>query len=112
MNRIFIDLEMNGIPEEQEEARRICSTEVIEIGAVMLDENNREIRSFRRFVKPVYSEEIFPVIGELTGITTEMVENEKTFEKVLPDFLSWCGRDYLIYSWSSCDLCSCGMRSG
>lgn len=104
MNRIFIDLEMNGIPEEREAERAICSTEVIEIGAVMLDENNREIRSFCRFVKPIYSEEIFPVIEELTGITTQMVAGEKTFEKVLPDFLSWCGRDYLIYSWSSCDL--------
>ena len=104
MNRIFIDLEMNGIPEEREAERAICSTEVIEIGAVMLDENNRENRSFCRFVKPIYSEEIFPVIEELTGITTQMVAGEKTFEKVLPDFLSWCGRDYLIYSWSSCDL--------
>lgn len=104
MNRIFIDLEMNGIPEECKKERRICSTEVIEIGAVMLDESGRELRSFRRYVRPEYSSEIFPVIGELTGIRTEMVIHEKTFRQVLPDFLSWCGRDYLIYSWSACDL--------
>lgn len=104
MNRIFLDLEMNGIPEERTKERKICSTEVIEIGAVMLDEENREIKSFRRFVRPIYSDEIFPVIEQLTGIQTQMVENEKTFDKVFPDFLSWCGRDYLIYSWSPCDL--------
>ena len=45
MKRIFVDLEMHPIERHHRDKRRICATETIEIGAVMLDENNREISS-------------------------------------------------------------------
>ena len=37
MKHIVVDLEMNNI-RQKSEARRICTMETIEIGAVMLDE--------------------------------------------------------------------------
>ena len=38
MHNIFIDLEMHPIPRSYTDEREICSQEVIEIGAVKLNE--------------------------------------------------------------------------
>ena len=45
MKHIVVDLEMNNI-RKKSEARRICTMETIEIGAVMLDDNLQEISKF------------------------------------------------------------------
>lgn len=50
MKHIVIDLEMNKIARSSE-ARKICKSEIIEIGAVMHDENLQEIGNFRTYVK-------------------------------------------------------------
>lgn len=42
MKHIVVDLEMNNI-RRKSEARKICTNEIIEIGASMLDENLWEI---------------------------------------------------------------------
>ena len=36
----------------------ICRLETIEIGAVMLDEDGKEIDSFKEYLKPTYTSEI------------------------------------------------------
>ena len=51
MKHIVIDLEMNKIARSSE-ARKICKSEIIEIGDVMLDANLQEIGNFRTYVKP------------------------------------------------------------
>ena len=58
MRRIFIDLEMNMIPKRNWGQARQLRREIIEIGAVMLDESNAETASFKRFVKPQFAEKI------------------------------------------------------
>ena len=104
MKRIFVDLEMHPIERHHRDKRRICATETIEIGAVMLDENNREISSFCEYVRPAYTSTIYPQYEQLTGISYDMVESAGSFEEVLGRFLDWCGEDCCIYSWSENDL--------
>ena len=104
MNRIFVDLEMHPIERHHRDKRRICATETIEIGAVMLDEDNRETSSFCEYVRPAYTSTIYPQYEQLTGISYDMVESAGSFEEVLGRFLDWCGEDYCIYSWSENDL--------
>ena len=103
MRRIFLDLEMNTISKEHKEVREICMHEVIEFGAVCLNEMNREVDSFQCYVRPEYNSRIMPHITNITGITTEQVANADTFGKALEEFISWCGTDYEIYSWSDSD---------
>lgn len=74
MKHIVVDLEMNNI-RQKSVARRICTNETIEIGAVMLDDGLQEISSFRTYVKPEYNDGIVPKISRLTGITDAMVAN-------------------------------------
>ena len=106
MKHIVVDLEMNIIRRESE-ARRICTNETIEIGAVMLDDNLQEVSSFRTYVKPEYNEEIAPQIRRLTGITNAMVANAPKFKEALRMFTNWClgtGDEVTVYAWSNSDF--------
>jgi inhibitor of KinA sporulation pathway (predicted exonuclease) len=104
MHYIFVDFEMNPIEAIYREEKKICGSEIIEIGAVMLDENFQEISSFKELVKPQYNSEIYNQWEALTGITTEMINGKRHFAKVFSDFISWCGvDDYEIYAWSNSD---------
>lgn len=105
MNYIFIDFEMHPIPNTYKEIREYCRVEIIEFGAVLLDEKGNELSSFKSYVKPQYSPEILPKYQELTGITTEMVANAKPFASVLEDFLQWGSSqgEFIIYAWSNND---------
>lgn len=106
MKKIFIDFEMNPIDSTYEKEREICNYEIIEIGAVMLDESNSQISEFTTYIKPEYSEEITSRITELTGITTEMVSYSENFRDAFAEFISWCGdidEIEAVYSWSDND---------
>lgn len=105
MRRIFMDLEMQPIHDK--EIRRICRSEVIEIGAVMLDNSGREISCFRQYVRPFYSSCLSNKIRDLTGITDGKLSGARKFQEVIEDFASWClkdGPDVEVYAWSDSDL--------
>ena len=105
MRKIFVDLEMQPIHDKSK--RRICRSEVIEIGAVMLDDSGKETDSFKQYVKPVYSDRLSNKISDLTGITDGKLSGARHFEEVAEEFASWClqyGQDIEIYAWSESDL--------
>lgn len=105
MKHIVVDLEMNLIPQKSE-ARKICTTETIEIGAVMLDDNLQEISSFQTYVKPEYNDIIVPKISRLTGITNEIVATAPKYKKAFKMFTDWCmstNDEVTFYAWSETD---------
>lgn len=105
MKHIVVDLEMNPIKHDNP-ARSIGTNEVIEIGAVMLDDNFTEIAAFRTYVKPVLNSGITKKIRKLTGINDEMVANAPEFETAFKMFTNWCngtGDDIKIHAWSDSD---------
>ncbi|MCD8238638.1 MAG: exonuclease domain-containing protein [Clostridiales bacterium] len=107
MMHIFIDTEMNPVSREFCKIRKVCKNEIIQIGAVMLDENSRIAEKLRVFVKPQWCSEIIPRITDLTGITSAMVANAEKFETVIEKFSAWCskyGSDYIVHAWSEHDL--------
>jgi ERI1 exoribonuclease 2 len=106
MKHVVVDLEMNNI-RKKSEARRICTMETIEIGAVMLDDRLQEISSFRTYVKPEFNDGIVDKISRLTGIIDNMVVNAPKFNEALRMFTNWClgtGDDVTIYAWSENDF--------
>ncbi|MGN9136212.1 hypothetical protein ACTNDG_12440 [Clostridium sp. HCP1S3_B4] len=52
MKYIFVDFEMNPIDKKHCNICNKCSREIIEIGAVMLDEDFNKVSSYKSFVKP------------------------------------------------------------
>lgn len=78
--------------------------EIISIGAVA--DNGA---TFHALIKPQFSS-ISKYISDMTGITQEMVETEKTFDYVMRDFYQWCviQEPYLVkwnfYSYGDSDV--------
>ena len=107
MKVIVVDLEMNPIARAYQEERKICRMEIIEIGAVVLDDSYHEIGSFKTLVKPQYNTGIGSTYEKLTGISTAMVQDAPLFADALSMFVSWCQsfRDEVcIYQWSESDM--------
>lgn len=107
MNAIFVDFEMNPITRAHEKARHICAGEIIEIGAVKINEDGKEIASYKQYVLPEYETQMNQTCQDLTGITMETLAGAPRFQEAFPAFLSWCnesnGNDYEIYAWSEND---------
>ena len=102
MVHIFIDLEMNQVSWSDREASGLVKNEIIQIGAVKLNEQYRVIDTYEAFVKPMYSK-ICPICTRLTGITQEQADSGKTLPEALRDFAEWAGNDACFYSWSDND---------
>lgn len=97
---VVLDLEMNPVKNKN----NICGYEVIEIGAVMLDEELQKTGEFHQYVKPE-TNTIVRRITDLTGITNEMVADAQNFNYVMNEFLEWIGSNPVtIYSWSNTDF--------
>lgn len=103
MNSIIIDLEMNEvIGNEEIKPHKALKFEIMEIGAVKLNEDLVQIDEYKAYIKPARNP-----IGErytkLTGISDETVKDADSFETGIMKFVEWCGTDYRIYSWSDAD---------
>lgn len=106
MRHIIVDFEMHPVSREYTKQREICQREIVEFGAVMLDEQYNEVSSFKRYVKPLYVRALYGRIIALTGITASLLEGAEGFREVFHSFLSWCNSfedDYMVYAWSNSD---------
>lgn len=106
MQYIVVDLEMNPVSRKYKEKKAICTNEIIQIGAVALDENYQEQDTFKTYVKPRFSEELRRHIVRLTGITDERLRYAPGFEDALKVFFEWClqfGDKVQMIQWSESD---------
>lgn len=87
---IVADIETTGFSMDK-------GAEIIEIGAVQIDAENRKIVDrFQRFVKP-YRAKLSPKIQDLTKITPERIEHASTADKVIPEFAEFIGDMPIIF---------------
>ena len=103
---IVLDLEMNPVSKEHKNVYENLRQEIIEIGAVKLNEHLEIVDTFDCFVKPEFNYQITPYINKLTGIKSSSAMNAESFATALKDFEAWMGNgaDTRIYSWSDNDL--------
>lgn len=111
---IFIDLEMNTT-DTRLVRRKKLKNEVIEIGAVRMDDAFHLLDRFRIFVRPQYNGVIERKIYKLTGISNGAVSDAVSLPEALDALEAWCGSDGCeIYAWSTSDLCQlrkeCGFK--
>ena len=101
MNYIIMDMEWNN---SFNKATQKFMNEIIEIGAVKLDENLNQIDTFSELIKPVISKKLRSRIKDLTHISNEDVKAGKSFKEVIREFKDWIGEDHLIMSWGDTDI--------
>ena len=91
MNHIMIDLEMNKIDKQQRGDIKL-SSELIEIGAVKMDDQFEVIDQYQTYVAPDYGAMDHRIIA-LTGITDDKLVGAPRFAKAMDDFAEWIGSE-------------------
>lgn len=102
---IVFDLEWNQSPSGRDGAIDRLPFEIIEIGAVKLDENFQVISQFHELIKPRVYKQIHFKISEIIHMDMKQLkETGKPFEQVMEEFICWCGEDVRFCTWGPMDL--------
>lgn len=107
MNYIVFDMEwntpawskgmiMNPVP---------LTGEIIEIGAVKLDDTMKTLGEFRVYITPQYYRKMNRTVQLLTKLCADFLqENGVLFPEAYQRFMEWCGTDFIFMSWGQNDL--------
>lgn len=106
MNYIVVDLEWNQAMSSKSSVFNKLPIklrgEIIEIGAVKLDENMQPADEFTIDVKPVYFKRMHYKVKKLTGFDKERLAKGYSFRDAFEKFREWCGEDVTFLTWG-CD---------
>ena len=93
MEFVILDLEWNGTY-----CRRLKGfiNEIIEFGAIKVDENLNIISTFSHLVRPQIGKKISGKIKTLTNLTNEELANGLQFMQVMSRFRKWMGDAVLM----------------
>lgn len=109
MNYIVLDLEFNQHYNFKTGEKSVlvadCPFEIIQIGAVKLNENFEIIDKFSSLIKPTLYKRIHPYVEKITGFTEETFKESKGFVSVFDSFCNFMGKEeYTLCSWGSDDI--------
>ncbi|MCM1025901.1 MAG: exonuclease domain-containing protein [Roseburia sp.] len=105
MNYIVLDLEWNQSNTRQQSREAGLLFEIVEIGAVKVDDRGVMIGEFSRLIKPEVYHEMHLITSRLIHLQMQELERGKPFPQVAEEFLSWCGTgEYLFCTWGNLDL--------
>lgn len=106
MNYIVLDMEWNQAISYSEMIKDpvFLTGEIIQIGAVKLNNEFEAIGSFNERVTPRYYTELHPQVGEVTKLTQQDLRRGKPFMDVFSNFCDWCGDNFAFFIWGTEDL--------
>ena len=106
MNYIVFDLEWNQSPNGKEDSVDHLPFEIIEIGAVKLDEGFCQAGEFHKLIRPQVYKKLHFKISEVTHMDMrKLCQEGQRFEDVIREFVEWCGEEeYCFCTWGSMDL--------
>jgi len=109
MNYIVLDLEFNqSFPFNGEATAKSvpeCPFEIIQIGAIKLDENFQQLDSFNHLIEPQIYTRIHPFVGKITGITSSDLKGKPHFPDVFEAFLNFIGNEpSILCTWGADDI--------
>lgn len=102
MHYIVIDLEWNTAYSKK---LGKYINEIIEIGAVKLNDELKIISEFSSFIKPQIQKKLRSRVKQLTNITNDDIKTGESFYNVIGEFSKWIGdEDSVILSWGNMDI--------
>lgn len=104
MNYIVLDLEWNQCPAGKAAENALLRFEIIEIGAVKLNETLAETDRFREIIRPQVYRELHYKTKEIVSLRAIDFKGARSFPDVARDFFAWCGDDAVFCTWGSADL--------
>lgn len=103
-NYIVFDLEWNQGDAPVTKDNKTLVFEIVEIGAVKLNEKREKIDEFARLIKPQVHKHMHRITGKLIHLSMEDLEQGERFQDVAKEFLEWCGDDPKFCTWGPLDL--------
>ena len=106
MNYIVFDLEFNMFFKfkEGDLVNPDLKNEIIQIGAVKLNETLETVSSFDLLIKPVIYKRMNPYVKRKTNIHTSHVARGTPFLEAIKKFHTWIGDDTILCSWGHDDI--------
>ena len=99
---VIMDLEWNN---SYNKYKKCFVNEVLEIGAVMADEELEVIDTFSVIIKSQLIKKLSGRVKNLTHITNEDMYSGVTFQRAVSDFAKWIGgRNCIFMSWGNSDI--------
>ncbi len=105
MNYVILDMEWNR-PERDEDLLRepfVFDSEIIEIGAILLDEDFEAAEEYKTFVRPRFYTHMNGAVASLTKIRSQLLKDAPAFPEALQQFLAWCGEPCCLCTWGPTD---------
>ena len=106
MNYIVLDLEFNQPSSKEElvlEPFPFCF-EVIQIGAIKMDEKFKIQETIDIQVKPFYYKHIGNAVRNRIEIYSQSFQQLMTFSEAYERFIDFCGKEYCVFTWGTTDI--------
>lgn len=104
MNYIVFDLEWNQSPGGKKYSNSRLPFEIIEIGAVKMNEQREVVDVFQRLVKPQVYNWIHDSIHEVIHVDYKDLADGVPFPQAVEEFLDWCGEERVFCTWGNQDV--------
>lgn len=79
--------------------------EIVEIGAVKMNESFDITDTFKVIIKPTVYKKMHKKIAKMTGITDEIIKDKGVEREIaLENFFNWCGKDSVFLAWGNDDF--------
>nr|WP_317359041.1 3'-5' exonuclease [uncultured Tyzzerella sp.] len=109
MSYIVLDLEFNQAFDFENNKTILlipsCRFEIIQIGAVKLDENFNIIDKINIYIRPNLYKKMHPYVEKITGLSADFLKDKPPFNKAYKDFEKFLGKEEHIFCiWGSGDL--------
>ena len=104
MDYIVVDFEWNQSAYGKGSTNKKLPFEIIEIGAVKLNEKRQFVEEFHGVIRPKVYRSLNYVTQELTGFIQEELDQGELFPHTIVDFILWCGEAFMFCTWGDMDL--------
>lgn len=101
MDYIIVDLEWNNTYCKKKKG---FLNEIIEVGAVKLNENLEIVDTFSMLVKTQLGKKLHTRVKELTNITNDDISDGTPFSQVMSLFRKWSSGENVILTWGDTDI--------
>ena len=104
MNYIILDLEWNQSAKGKNYENKKLPFEIIQIGAVKLNENGDVQDSFNCVVRPSVYKKLHSAVKEVVALTDQDLRAGVSFQEAFLRLMQFCQDDYIFCTWGSQDL--------
>lgn len=104
MNFVVFDLEWNQSNTGKEPEVKEMPFEIIDIGAVLLNQNRKMVSEFNQLVRPTVYQQMHYMTSKIIHLHMEDLKKGRFFSEVMEEFLTWCGEDYVFCTWGPLDI--------